>query len=814
MAAGNISVREIGINIDIDARFRENDLLRAGVVAEIPLADYAGLRDMHRNGLSCDMAENTFGRRSVAIRINGVDFYTLANIGNPGGSGSAISLCTQDGTQYCMKRQIVREGNIEEEKTIIKEAIIGHALYKKTSAGGYFETGPVCTKIFYLVKGAQRVTVEGQGNRLHVAYYMLMEKGSRTFGEYLESSDLHAGNFRTYVMRLAQWLQYLNENYGYIHADFKSNNILMDESNHIRLIDFGWNKMTINDVVIKARNDVQYTDWRDFTLLSNEQRLYSIRVKANPNNNALIQNILEGATFQNNRRWGTMWSNRVRWEDTYTFLNNINTINPHGTATYVRNFLHRMGIVAEASIAAASPQNPFAVAAVPVAAAAGPNPRLNLSPSAYADPISLQETPLLRAMENAILAFVDHAGPGRPDPTGQVSAWLNLFVPHNSTIRAAAITDGILTLYRETTNTLIEQMANGENHRETLQTLKDTMQAIRALYLNAAPAARVPNAPPAAAGPRAVAVARRRPACREVAQAAARAGHVAAQLAPVAAVGGVAYGGYIVLAAIPGWGWGCLAVAGLGAAVMGCGDEQYGGRKRKTRKASRSKNQRKTRHVGGRAAAMTAPANVPGINIGMTSVPSKSIQTSSQQKSNAIILNKQKANIVPAFDYTPTYSYDRFLYGSVERLFHYLRFDALPSVSEKDKKDLFKKLAYVKCKDESILKEILSLAETQDLQQLQSLAERNKVSTKEILEHAKSLLGSDIELKPFKTIETIIDGWFLESNSFLAYGLLRRLLFSVNDDKYLVEFLEKYASFAPEERKELVIYEMHNAFII
>jgi hypothetical protein len=205
-----------------------------------------------------------------------------------------------------------------------------------------------------------------------------------------------------------------------------------------------------------------------------------------------------------------------------------------------------------------------------------------------------------------------------------------------------------------------------------------------------------------------------------------------------------------------------------------------------------------------------------------TSPKLTSFHTNTVGKTQNKKMNHLNVETKLSFDYELPFDSDSLKRASVELLFHYLRFHVFEDIEDERKKELFTILSSVKCKEDAIFKQILAYADAHDFQGLLDLAKRKQIKLETFIESAyedvEKLVGkeisSNLEIVPQKTVETMIDGWFLEENPYLAYALFQELLFSLGTDKDLKVFLDQYQSMPPMGRKHMVVYTRHDTFQI
>jgi hypothetical protein len=285
-------LRAMGINLRIGGRGGanlNNETTMRDAVAEV---DDSGLW----NG---DRIQFRDPRRDPpSITMNGQQFWAIRTAGNPGSFGTPIVVRTHSNrTEYVLKRQAYHITENTHAQNV-KEPIIGRVLYKIASGAGadaVFSTGPPSLNVYYIVRGNRNRNSQSGPTRY---YYMLMEKAGGTFYEYI---DAHANRLRPCFKRLAQWLQVL-QTYGYIHADFKGNNVLVDRNNHLRIIDYGWNQMVINGVTITSKLNSVYNNGRDLTLQAHFMYLFCPHARS-ADNTTLLSYITQGFTKQGQNLW-------------------------------------------------------------------------------------------------------------------------------------------------------------------------------------------------------------------------------------------------------------------------------------------------------------------------------------------------------------------------------------------------------------------------------------------------------------------------------------------------------------------------------
>jgi hypothetical protein len=182
------------------------------------------------------------------ITIDGVTYRVIAHAGN--GTYGATCIVARDIDGVREKRFVLKEQNSSAVTDIafVKEAIINHVIYQATSppngaaAGNYKPFAGQVHKLFYSVRdGFKRI-------------YCLIDLLAIDAHKYLQASVMDDADifsrsaaiyniFKQYIYRLRQ----LYEMYKYSHGDFKPDNVMFDHADNLRLIDFGFSKITLKD---------------------------------------------------------------------------------------------------------------------------------------------------------------------------------------------------------------------------------------------------------------------------------------------------------------------------------------------------------------------------------------------------------------------------------------------------------------------------------------------------------------------------------------------------------------------------------------
>lgn len=368
-----IDFRKIGINLEINA---ETDFTNVRAIKDSLLVVNDSLISSVVGGKLMEMPE--FSKDPI-LTVNGISLYTGQAISR-GSYGSTIKVSTEprpvdyqhnDTRQmYALKRQVAR--NDAEIISIVKEAIIGHALYKKTSTKAVpFETGPACLNVFAVFRGW---TLNAAAVR---CYYILMELGNKQLSKYLTA---HPHQALPAFKRLAKWLDVLNTNDEYIHGDFKGNNIMVDSAGHLRIIDYGWNQMRVNGLLIKSKSNIHYNRWRDFTLLFHYIGCFVPSVIGDPSSRMFIESRLGNTTIDDlspevhgkpvvylMRKFQHTGSS-VYWSFIYKVLNQA-TANGSTVPSSVDVGLTALGVQPHKMIALAAPPDLYIASFEPVAPA-------------------------------------------------------------------------------------------------------------------------------------------------------------------------------------------------------------------------------------------------------------------------------------------------------------------------------------------------------------------------------------------------------------------------------------------------------------
>ena len=182
------------------------------------------------------------------IMIGGEDYRVIAHAGN--GTYGATCIVARDIGGGREKRFVLKEQNSEPSTDIafVKEAIINHVIYQATSPP--IGAAPADYKPFAgQVHKVFRSTRDGFARIYCLIDLLAIDAKKYLDGSVIDDNDIFSRSaaiyniFNQYIYRLRQ----LYETYQYSHGDFKPDNVMFDHADNLRLIDFGFSKITLKD---------------------------------------------------------------------------------------------------------------------------------------------------------------------------------------------------------------------------------------------------------------------------------------------------------------------------------------------------------------------------------------------------------------------------------------------------------------------------------------------------------------------------------------------------------------------------------------
>lgn len=420
-----INFRRIGIDLDVGVNAAgiplsdlDDDAITADAITEVDDSQIStfGYSATHGRYKWSPRADTWHGGnvndRRVVITIDGVDFYSLGLAGAEGTFGAALIVRTcSNPNEYILKCQEVSADN--PISSHVKETIVGHSLYEYSNTGmAPFETGPACFKTYKIVKGNLQ---NGHANGV-LFTYILMEKGDNIIANLWRINPNRY--FLTQQKRLALWLQDLQANYEYVHNDCKNNNIMHDINRHVRIIDFGWNQLLVNGLLIVCRADENPTAWRDFTLLNHSVALFNRQlgdVMDEPDLANYVVDMLSGGVRPYHAPVENLWddiTNNLQWVAGYDFCRDPESINPNAEPAAVINTLDGLGVGEDNRVATLAHPHPIPLSGGVNDAQDGMLTAAILPAlTAYARSTPATRAATRRNYERIIAAIVDHILP-------------------------------------------------------------------------------------------------------------------------------------------------------------------------------------------------------------------------------------------------------------------------------------------------------------------------------------------------------------------------------------------------------------------
>lgn len=190
--------------------------------------------------------------------------------------------------------------------------------------------------------------------------------------------------------------------------------------------------------------------------------------------------------------------------------------------------------------------------------------------------------------------------------------------------------------------------------------------------------------------------------------------------------------------------------------------------------------------------------NTVSINPRISFQPNYSIKMMSKNLSNRKNNSKTRSKSVSKRNTTRRHSYkvikttiEDFNKLSIVSFYHFLRFNAFPDVSQKEKKEMLREAAMVPLQRPDVFSQIVEAVKNNDIDQMMEILQKNKIDV--------SKLGLDIQ--PYQELwNTILDAYFEEKDS--PFELLQTLL-HVGDQ--VDDFLKRYHSADKETKKMMVM---------
>jgi hypothetical protein len=141
---------------------------------------------------------------------------------------------------------------------------------------------------------------------------------------------------------------------------------------------------------------------------------------------------------------------------------------------------------------------------------------------------------------------------------------------------------------------------------------------------------------------------------------------------------------------------------------------------------------------------------------------------------------------------------------SVEYLYHFIRFNTFPDVTDEHKKAFFMEAKNVQLRKPDTFSQIVNAINTTNFGELQRVVSNaNKVNVTDVISEA---VGKPVEI--LDTWSIIVDAYFKESDSSLAIDLFRTLLFfPILEGKLdaLKMFIDRYLSTTDNESREMMV---------
>jgi len=186
-----------------------------------------------------------------------------------------------------------------------------------------------------------------------------------------------------------------------------------------------------------------------------------------------------------------------------------------------------------------------------------------------------------------------------------------------------------------------------------------------------------------------------------------------------------------------------------------------------------------------------AKINYPAISFPNYSIQMKSRSKNSKTRSNRS-LSVSKKNTTRRRSYkvikTTIEDFDKL---SLVSFYHFLRFEAFPDVSQKEKKEMLREAAMVPLQHPDVFEKIVKAVQENDMDQMKDILQKNKLDLSKL----------SMEIEPYQELwNSILDAYFVEKD--YPFDLLQTLLHAGDQ---VDDFLERYHSANKETKKMMVM---------
>ena len=197
-------------------------------------------------------------RDGTVIKVNGVDYITKDLSINSG--HSKVYMCSENKMPYNYNKYIMKAISISDEQEVcnfLKEAIIQIILMKYSEG---IVNGPFVPIVYGV--GIDRVDHALNGYKKITAYIVSQRISGRTFedtirGNTEKENDIYIKNILT---EIHSKLHFFKERLQFTHGDLKADNIMYDNKNLVKFIDFGNSYLRFGNLHIKSTNKRGFFD--------------------------------------------------------------------------------------------------------------------------------------------------------------------------------------------------------------------------------------------------------------------------------------------------------------------------------------------------------------------------------------------------------------------------------------------------------------------------------------------------------------------------------------------------------------------------